>query len=140
MSLRYAVWCYGLGTVQTPHLPENTPFDYTAQSPISGKFKHYDEQEVQKELLLIAKESEGTKFSIGQQLYYQAHFFVNPVYLLKNDYYKIIEEYQIMKESNLPLARTLDEAPANKIRQMQIIHSEVEKLKQHLLEKNNGTR
>ena len=58
MSLRYAVWCFGLGTVQTPHLPENTPFDYTAQSPISGKSKHYDEQEVQKELSLIVKETE----------------------------------------------------------------------------------
>ena len=140
MCLRYAVWCYGLGTIQTPHLPDILPFNYTAQSPISGKYETYNEEKVIDELFLIAKESEGTKFSVGQQLYYQVHFFVNPNYLLDKDYYKLIEEYQLMIEFNLPLARTLDEAPANKLRQMQIIHVELDRLKQHVLEKKHGNR
>ena len=64
----------------------------------------------------LAQESDGTKFSVGQQLYYQIHFFANPRFLWDREYDQLIEEYYMMESMNIPIARSLDEEPAQKMR------------------------
>jgi len=86
----------------------------------------------------LAQESDGTKFSVGQQLYYQIHFFANPRFLWDREYDQLIEEYYMMESMNIPIARSLDEAPAQKLRDFNIIKTEVFALQKHLMEKQRG--
>ena len=141
MSLAYAVWGAALGYVDTPQFPIVLPSGtfYAAQSPSLFKTIEYDDGERWKEVERLAKEVVGTKFSVGQQLYYQVHYFANPRFLWKPDYDLLIEEYQLMEAFNIPLARSLNEAPAQKLRDFSLIKREVAALQQYYMEKNRGT-
>ena len=137
MSLAYAVWGSALGYPDTPQFPIILPLGttYTAQSPSLFKQIEYDEKERWDEVERLAKEASGTKFSIGQQLYYQVHFFANPKFLFDSEYEQLIEEYYMMESFNIPFAKSLDEAPARKLRDFQIIKAEVMALQKHYMEK-----
>ena len=137
MSLAYAVWGSALGYPDTPQFPIILPLGttYTAQSPSLFTEIEYDEKERWDEVERLAKEASGTKFSIGQQLYYQVHFFANPKFLFDSEYEQLIEEYYIMESFNIPFAKSLDEAPARKLRDFQIIKAEVMALQKHYMEK-----
>lgn len=87
----------------------------------------------------LAQEVDGTKFTVGQQLYYQIHFFANPRFLWEQEYDRLIEEYQMMESMNIPLARSLNEAPAQKLRDFSIIKTEVMALQKHYMEKQRGS-
>lgn len=86
----------------------------------------------------LAKEAEGTKFSVGQQLYYQVHFFANPRFFWQPEYDQLIEEFTLMEAFKIPLAKSLDEAPAQKLRDFQVIKNEMMQLQRHLMEKKRG--
>ena len=141
MSLAYAVWGSALGYPDTPQFPIILPLGttYTAQSPSLFTEIEYDEKERWNEVERLAKEAHGTKFSIGQQLYYQVHFFANPRFLWDSDYDRLIEEYTMMESFNIPLAKSLDEAPAQKLRDFTIIKAEIMALQKHYMEKNRGS-
>ena len=141
MSLAYAVWGSALGYPDTPQFPIILPAGttYTAQSPSLFTEIEYDEKERWDEVERLAKEANGTKFSIGQQLYYQIHFFANPKFLWDSEYELLIEEYTMMESFNIPLAKSLDEAPARKLRDFTIIKAEVMALQKHYMEKNRGS-
>jgi hypothetical protein len=87
----------------------------------------------------LAQEVEGTKFSVGQQLYYQVHYFANPRFLWKQEYDRLIEEFTLLETFHIPLAKSLDEAPAQKLRDFSLIKREVAALQQYYMEKNRGT-
>ena len=137
MSLAYAVWGSALGYPDTPQFPIILPLGttYTAQSPSLFTEIEYDEKERWDEVERLAKEANGTKFSIGQQLYYQVHFFANPRFLFDPEYEQLIEEYYMMESFNIPLAKSLDEAPARKLRDFTIIKAEIMALQKHYMEK-----
>lgn len=138
--MSYAVWCSALGYTETPQFPVILPLgtNYTAQSPTLFKNIQYDEDEIWEEIERIASEADGKKFSVGQQLFYQFHFFANPRYLWDAEFDRIIEEYQLMESFNIPLARSLNDAPALKIRDFFIVKDELNFLRKNLMEKNSG--
>jgi len=138
--LSFAVWGAALGYTDTPQFPIILPSGtfYTAQSPSLFKTIEYDDGERWNEVERLAQEANGTKFTVGQQLYYQIHFFANPRFLWEQEYERLIEEYQIMESMNIPFAKSLDEAPAQKLRDFNIIKTEVFALQKHLMEKQRG--
>ena len=87
----------------------------------------------------LAQEVDGTKFTVGQQLYYQIHFFANPRFLWEQEYDRLIEEYYMMESFNIPLAKSLDEAPAQKLRDFSVIKTEILALQKHYMEKQRGS-
>jgi len=139
--LSFAVWGAALGYTDTPQFPIILPSEtfYTAQSPSLFKTIEYDDEERWKEVERLAQEVDGTKFTVGQQLYYQIHFFANPRFLWEQEYDRLIEEYQMMESMNIPLARSLNEAPAQKLRDFSIIKTEVMALQKHYMEKQRGS-
>jgi|TARA_Y100000034_G_scaffold132063_1_gene194185 hypothetical protein len=143
LGLAYAVWGAALGYIDTPQFPVNLlPPEtvYSAQSPSLFKLIEYDEEERWKEVERLAQEVEGTKFSVGQQLYYQVHLFANPRFLWKQEYDRLIEEFTLMETFHIPLAKSLDEAPAQKLRDFQIIKGEIVALQKHTMEKQRGSK
>ena len=139
--MSFAVWGAALGYTDTPQFPIILPSEtfYTAQSPSLFKTIEYDDEERWKEVERLAQEVDGTKFTVGQQLYYQIHFFANPRFLWEQEYDRLIEEYQMMESMNIPLARSLNEAPAQKLRDFSIIKTEVMALQKHYMEKQRGS-
>ena len=140
MSLAYAVCGSALGYIETPEFPVILPpgISYIAQSPSLFKELRYDEKERWNEIERIAKEADGTKFSIGQQLYYQIHFFANPRFLWEKEYDDLLEEFQLMESLNIPFCTSLNDAPAQKLRDFLIIKTELLFVNKHLMEKNSG--
>tara|TARA_R100000808_G_scaffold7129_1_gene21025 strand:+ start:5736 stop:6155 length:420 start_codon:yes stop_codon:yes gene_type:complete len=139
--LSYAVWGAALGYTETPQFPLILPAGtfYTAQSPSLFRAVEYDEEERWNEVERLAQEADGTKFSVGQQLYYQIHFFANPRFLWDREYDQLIEEYYMMESMNIPIARSLDEAPAQKLRDFSLIKQEALSLQKHYMEKQRGS-
>ena len=139
--MSYAVWGAALGYTETPQFPIILPSGtfYTAQSPSLFRAIEYDDEERWNEVERLAQESDGTKFSVGQQLYYQIHFFANPRFLWDREYDQLIEEYYMMESMNIPIARSLDEAPAQKLRDFSLIKQEALALQKHYTEKQRGT-
>ena len=139
--MSFAVWGAALGYTDTPQFPIILPSGtfYTAQSPSLFKTIKYDDEERWKEVERLAQEVDGTKFTVGQQLYYQIHFFANPRFLWEQEYDRLIEEYQMMESMNIPFARSLNEAPAQKLRDFSIIKTEVMAIQKHYMEKQRGS-
>ena len=139
--MSFAVWGAALGYTDTPQFPIILPLGtfYTAQSPSLFKTIEYDDEERWNEVERLAQEVDGTKFTVGQQLYYQIHYFANPRFLWEPEYDKLIEEYQMMDNFHIPLATSLDNAPAQKLRDFSIIKTEVLALQKHYMEKQRGT-
>ena len=137
MGLAYAVWGAALGYIDTPQFPIILPSGttYSAQSPSLFKQIKYDDEERWNEVARLAKEVAGTKFTIGQQLYYQVHYFANPRFLWEQEYDRLIEEHYMMESFNIPLAKSLDEAPAQKLRDFSVIKTEILALQKHYMEK-----
>ena len=138
--MSYAVWGAALGYTQTPQFPVILPLgtSYTAQSPTLFKNIEYTEEEIWKEIERIATEADGIKFSVGQQLYYQVHYFLNLQYLKDQEFELLIEEYQLMESFKIPIAKSLNDAPAQKIRDFFIIKDELAFLQKNLSEKRRG--
>ena len=104
MGLAYAVWGAALGYIDTPQFPIILPSGttYSAQSPSLFKQIKYDDEERWNEVARLAKEVAGTKFTIGQQLYYQVHYFATPRFLWEQEYDRLIEEHYMMESFNIP--------------------------------------
>ena len=139
--MSYAVWGAALGYVDTPQFPVLLPPGtfYKAQSPSLFKKIKYDDEERWQEIERLAKEVDGTKFTVGQQLYYQVYFFANPKFLWNVEYDRLIEEYYLMESMNIPVAKSLDTAPAQKLRDFSIIKQEVVALQKYYMEKKRGS-
>jgi hypothetical protein len=61
---------------------------------------------------------------------------MNPRWITDNSYSMIIKEYAMVKDFNIPLASTLDEADANTLEEFGIIKTEISALEQYMGEKN----
>ena len=98
----------------------------------------YNDEERWNEIERLAQEVEGTKFTVGQQLYYQVHYFANPRFLWDKEYDRLIEEFYVMQQMNIPFATSLDRAPSQRLRDFVTIKEEVAALQKHQMEKNSG--
>ena len=138
--MSYAVWASAHGYINTPQFPIILPSEtfYTAQSPSLFREVEYNDEERWNEIERLAQEVEGTKFTVGQQLYYQVHYFANPRFLWDKEYDRLIEEFYVMQQMNIPFATSLDRAPSQRLRDFVTIKEEVAALQKHQMEKNSG--
>lgn len=97
---------------------------YKHKSPTLHKEIKYTEEEIWAEIGRIADESKKGDFSLGQNLYIHILLFTNPSFFYDQDSIEILEEYSMMKEFNIPLARELDSVDAVKSEMFLIIKRE----------------
>ena len=109
---------------------------YTALSPITKKKKDFiTVDDIWEEIKLVATKDD---YSIGQQLFYLLPLFANPLYIINDEYFNLINEYHYVTDYNIPLGRTLDETNADKLTMFNIIKNEIGLALKNKAEKKNG--
>jgi hypothetical protein len=107
---------------------------YTAQSPSLYKTLDYDQDEIWREIKRVCDEDKEGKFTPGQQIYYNAPFFCNPILFRDPELERIINEYYYCTRLNIPLGKDLDSTSAWRIQCFAIIHTEVIALENRKIE------
>jgi len=59
---------------------------------------------------------------------------MNPKWITNNSYSMALKEYTMIKEFNIPVATTLDEADANKLEELGTIRNEISAIEQYMSE------
>tara|TARA_R100001082_G_scaffold4772_2_gene3426 strand:+ start:4928 stop:5269 length:342 start_codon:yes stop_codon:yes gene_type:complete len=109
---------------------------YVAQSPITKQKKEFiTVEDIWKEIELISTKDD---YSIGQQLFYLLPLFANPVYIINDEYFSLINEYHYVTDYNIPLGKTLDDTDAEKLTMFNIIKNEMGLALKNKTEKENG--
>lgn len=88
----------------------------------------YTDEMIRREVGRIAEEVRGTRDSIGQNLFIQVPFFAHPLYFRDAQLQEWIEEYRLSTALGIPLAATLDAAPALRLGAFGLIHLEVQSI------------
>jgi len=126
------VWFSQLGF---PHIA--LEFPYKRQSPLTKRVKTYKNiEQVWEEIELLVDKWKDSQFSLGRNLYFHLPLFMNPQWIVNNEDNILLKEYNWVKEFNIPLAKDLDSADANKIEIFDIIRSEINELKLYMSEQN----
>lgn len=132
MGLSSYVWFSQMGF---PH--NNLQFPYKRQSPVTKKNREYNTlEEVQEEIELLSDTFSDSQFTLGRNLYFILPLFCNPRFLVEQEYIDLIKEYNYMKNYNIPMARSLDEADSYKLDCFDIIQRELNAITQYIGEKN----
>ncbi len=74
----------------------------------------------------------------GQQLFYLLPLFANPIYILNDGYFNLINEYHYVTEYNIPLGNNLDDTDADKLVMFNIIKNEIGLALKHKAEKEKN--
>ena len=111
---------------------------YTAKSPTLYKEVEYTEEESWNEVERIVDEAKGSRWTVGQSLWFQVPLFSNPKFFWRDEYDELIREYTVMESFNLPLASSLDEARASRISDFEVIKRELTAARNYLTEKEIG--
>jgi len=91
--------------------PNGLEFPYTATSPTTGAQVLYTEDELWCEIDRILAEDDESKFTIGQQCYFNLIIgCCNPAYFLDSEVIMNLEEFMLMKRFNIPMASDIDSA------------------------------
>ena len=132
MGLSMYVWFSQMG------FPHNTlEFPYKRQSPITKKNKEYESiEDVINELYALVDTFADSDFSLGRNLYFYIPLFAKPEWFITEEHSEIVKEYNYMKNYNLPLASSLDQADSYKLDMFDIINNELNAVRQYLGEKN----
>ncbi|QDP53889.1 MAG: hypothetical protein Unbinned202contig1002_18 [Prokaryotic dsDNA virus sp.] len=126
--MRCAVWFSQLGFTNN----ENFVFPYTAQSPVTGKKKTFENnKDVLNEINNVLNQKGTEKFGIGQTLYYEIPFFTNPYIIISNWCWDMIQDYKLVTNYNVPLGVDLDSISVFKIDCFSIIDQEIKNIKTH---------
>ena len=132
MGLSMYVWFSSLGF---PHT--TLEFPYKRQSPITKKNRDYcNSEEVEDEIMNLSDTFQDSKFTIGRNLYFHIPLFANPKWFIEDEYMELIKEFNYIKNYNIPMAKTLDDADSYKIANFDIIQKEITAIQQYLGETN----
>lgn len=85
-------------------------FPYQAKSPTLKKQVTYDEAELWCEIDRILQEDIDSKFTQGQQLYFNLLHCADSAYFIDSEVNLYLEEFMLNKRFNIPLAKSIDEA------------------------------
>ena len=131
------VWFRFYGVPESTFPPDIGSASYMAQSPTLSKYPtiEYNKETIWEEVERIVQECEGKSFSMGQNLYFQIPFFASALFFYRPEYDEWIEDVMLMDSFNLPLARSLDEAPAHRMEMYQIVKQELNACQKHRTEK-----
>jgi hypothetical protein len=126
------VWFSQLGF---PHIA--LEFPYKRQSPLTKRVKTYKNiEQVWEEIELLVDKWKDSQFSLGRNLYFHLPLFMNPQWIVNNEDNILLKEYNWVKEFNIPLAKDLDSADANKIEIFDVIKNEINSIKLYMSEQN----
>jgi len=126
------VWFSQLGF---PHIA--LEFPYKRQSPLTKRVKTYKNiEQVWEEIELLVDKWKDSQFSLGRNLYFHLPLFMNPHWIVNNEDNILLKEYNWVKEFNIPLAKDLDSADANKIEIFDVIKNEINSIKLYMSEQN----
>ena len=118
-----------------PHI--TLEFPYKRQSPVTKRVKTYKNiEQVWEEIELLIEKWKESKFSLGRNRYFHLPLFMNPKWIINDEDNILLKEYNWVKEFNIPLAKDLDSADANKIEIFDIIRTEINELKLYMSEQN----
>lgn len=118
-----------------PHI--TLEFPYKRQSPLTKKVKTYDSIiQVWEEIEILVDEWKDSQFSLGRNLYFHLPLFMNPQWIIDIEYQMLLKEYSIIKEFNIPLANTIEEASARKLDEFDVISREIKSIQLYMDEKN----
>ena len=118
-----------------PHI--TLEFPYKRQSPLTKRVKTYKNiEQVWEEIILLVDQWKDSNFSLGRNLYFHLPLFMNPRWIVNQDDNILLKEYSWIKEFNIPLAKDLDSADANKIEIFDIIKNEIGSIKLYMSEKD----
>ena len=132
MGLSSYVWFSQMGF---PH--NNLQFPYKRQSPVTKKNREYNTlEEVQEEIELLSDTFSDSQFTLGRNLYFILPLFCNPRFLVEQEYIDLIKEYNYMKNYNIPIATSLDQADSYKLECFDIIQREINAVTKYIGEKN----
>lgn len=118
-----------------PHIA--LEFPYKRQSPLTKRVKTYKNiEQVWEEIELLVDKWKDSQFSLGRNLYFHLPLFMNPQWIVNNEDNILLKEYNWVKEFNIPLAKDLDSADANKIEIFDVIKNEINSIKLYMSEQN----
>ena len=118
-----------------PHI--TLEFPYKRQSPLTKRVKTYKNiEQVWEEIELLVDKWKDSQFSLGRNLYFHLPLFMNPQWIVNNEDNILLKEYNWVKEFNIPLAKDLDSADANKIEIFDVIKNEINSIKLYMSEQN----
>ena len=118
-----------------PHIA--LEFPYKRQSPLTKRVKTYKNiEQVWEEIKLLVDKWKDSQFSLGRNLYFHLPLFMNPQWIVNNEDNILLKEYNWVKEFNIPLAKDLDSADANKIEIFDVIKNEINSIKLYMSEQN----
>ena len=116
-----------------PHIA--LEFPYKRQSPLTKRVKTYKNiEQVWEEIELLVDKWKDSQFSLGRNLYFHLPLFMNPQWIVNNEDNILLKEYNWVKEFNIPLAKDLDSADANKIEIFDVIKNEINSIKLYMSE------
>ncbi len=132
MGLCMYVWFSQLG------FPHNTlAFPYNRQSPLTKRSREYkDIYEVEEEVIALSETFADSKFTLGRNLYFHVPLFADPIWFVNEEYVRLMKEYNYMKNYNIPMAKSLDDADSYKLDMFDLINSELNAIQQYIGEKN----
>ena len=84
---------------------------------------------------MLIEKWKDSKFSLGRNLYFHLPLFMNPKWIINPEDNVLLKEYNWIKEFNIPLAKDLDSADAQRIEIFDIIRNEVNEIKLYMSEK-----
>ena len=90
------------------------------------------------EINRLLNEKGTRKYGIGQSLFLQMPFFCNPVYFISSWCWEMINDYQVVKEFHIPIAKDLDSANSWQLDCFNIIQSEINNISKYQRSKNGN--
>tara|TARA_R100001082_G_scaffold23228_2_gene11276 strand:+ start:5979 stop:6374 length:396 start_codon:yes stop_codon:yes gene_type:complete len=122
--LRTALWFSVLGLPNTGLL-----LPYTAQSPtLFKRIEFKNEEDINDEIERILFDPATEKHGFGQSFFFQLPLFCNPEEQIPGWCYDMIDDYYIIKEYNIPLAKNIDKANAWVLDCFSVIRDEINKI------------
>jgi len=124
------VWFSQLGF---PHIA--LKFPYKRQSPVTKRNKTYKNiDDVWQDIEKLIDKWQDSKYSLGRNLYFHLPLFMNPKWIIDFDDNILLKEYNWIKDFNIPLAKDLDSADAEKIEIFDIINREIKSIQNYMSE------
>lgn len=122
-------------TLGFPHATLNFP--YKRQSPSTKKIvTYYNIEQVWQEIYTLVDQWQDSSFSLGRNLYFYLPLFMDPSWIISEDYQLIVKEYNWVKDFNIPLATSLDNIDAKKLDEFDLINTEIKSIQNYMSEKN----
>ena len=110
-------------------------FPYKVTSPVTNRMATFnDEKDVWDEIIKICEVP--TPRTVGQELYFLIPLFANPSILVTDETFDLINEYMYINNFNIPMANSIDECDAERLRLMTIVHNEYSACKQYKVKKD----